>query len=133
MIMGEQLSDQQFRIVEFSVDATSGTRANFVRDAEQHDRVLKEFFERTGEDYYRFNYLGEWHTHPSFSVNPSLQDVNAMQDLVDGTGGVDFAVLLISRLKWFWQYECSANLFLRDHQPVGVEIKRDDAKTEGSL
>ena len=43
MIMGEQLGDQQFRIVEFSVDATSGTRSNFVRDAEQHDRVLKEF------------------------------------------------------------------------------------------
>ena len=31
MIMGEQIADQQFRIVEFSVDATSGTRSNFVR------------------------------------------------------------------------------------------------------
>ncbi len=135
MIMGEQIADQQFRIVEFSVDVTSGTRTNFVRDAEQHNLVLKEFFERTGKDYHRFNYLGEWHTHPSFTVDPSLQDIYAMQDLVDGTGGVDFAVLLISRLRWLWQYDCSASLFLRDHQPVRVNIKRDNpnAKTEGEL
>lgn len=58
-----------------------------------------------------------------------------MQDLVDGTGGVDFAVLLISRLRWLWRYDCSASLFLRDHQPVRVDIKCDNsgARIEGRL
>jgi len=33
MIMGEEIGDQQFRIVDFSVDARSGTSAQFLRDA----------------------------------------------------------------------------------------------------
>ena len=61
---------------------------------------------------------------PSFSVNPSLQDVHAMQDLVDGSGGVDFAVLFISRLRWYWRFDCSAHLFVRGHPPSMVTVTR---------
>lgn len=122
MIMGEEIRDQTFRIVDFSVDTKRGTRSYFVRDAEKHEQVLAEFFARTGGDYRRFNYLGEWHTHPSFSVQPSLQDIGSMQDLVRGSEGVLFAVLLITRLKWFWRLECSAHLFVRDHLPSRINL-----------
>ena len=101
IIMGEEIGDQKFRVADFSIDSKSGTAANFVRDDDQHDQALSAFFRNTGADYRRFNYLGEWHTHPSFDVYPSLQDVRAMQDLVDGSGGVDFAVLFIARTRWF--------------------------------
>ncbi|MBU2888241.1 Mov34/MPN/PAD-1 family protein [Celeribacter halophilus] len=120
MIMGEQTGDQQFRVVDFTIDATSGSPSNFTRDAEQHDQALAEFFKTTGADYHRFNYLGEWHTHPRFSVHPSLQDMHAMQDLVDGSGGVDFAVLLIARLKWFGRFESSAHLFVDGYVPSAI-------------
>lgn len=124
ILMGEEIGDQVFQIVDFSVDASSGTRAQFVRDADQHDEALSAFFERTGGEFGRFNYLGEWHSHPSFSVLPSLQDMHAMQDLVDGSGGVDFAVLFISRLKWHWRFECSAHLFVRGHSPSAASVTR---------
>ena len=124
ILMGEEISDQMFQIVDFSVDTSRGTRAQFVRDADHHDEALSTFFERTGDEYSRFNYLGEWHSHPSFSVNPSLQDMHAMQDLVDGSGGVDFAVLFISRLRWYWRFECSAHLFVRGHPPSMVTVTR---------
>ncbi len=39
MIMGEEVGDQQFRVVDFSVDAVSGTAGNFIRDADQHDQA----------------------------------------------------------------------------------------------
>lgn len=129
MLMGEEIADQLFRIVDFSVDTSGGTRAQFSRDADHHDAALSAFFERTGANYTRFNYLGEWHSHPSFSVNPSLQDVHTMQDLVDGSGGVDFAVLFISRLRWHWSFECSAHLFVRGHPPSVVRVIRVDATT----
>lgn len=122
MIMGEDLGNQRFQIVDFSVDAVSGTRSNFVRNAAQHDEALAAFFNRTGADYERFNYLGEWHTHPSFSVHPSLQDVHAMQDLVDGSGGVRFAFLLIARLRWHWWFEASTHLFVQGHVPTPVDL-----------
>jgi len=122
ILMGEEIADQLFRIVDFSVDTSGGTRAQFLRDADHHDEALSAFFERTGAKYARFNYLGEWHSHPSFSVHPSLQDMHAMQDLVDGSGGVDFAVLFISRLRWYWRFECSAHLFVRDHPPSVVSV-----------
>lgn len=125
MIMGEEIGDQQFRIVDFSVDARSGTSSQFVRDADQHDEALSAFFENTGAEYRRFNYLGEWHTHPSFDVLPSLQDIRSMQDLVDSSGGVDFAVLFIARLRWCWRFECSAHLFVRNHTPVVVDLVRE--------
>lgn len=124
MIMGEEVGDQTFQIVDFSVDAMSGTSSNFVRDADQHDQTLSAFFEKTGADYKRFNYLGEWHSHPSFSVCPSMQDVHAMQDLVDGSGGVDFAVLLITRLRWLLGIDCSAHLFVHNHAPFTIEVAR---------
>jgi len=117
MIMGEEIGDQKFRIVDFSVDIRSGTRSSFIRDADEHEEALSKFFERTGANYCRFNYLGEWHTHPSFSVQPSANDIRAMQDLVDGTGGVNFAVLFIARLRWFWNFDCSAHLFVQGHKP----------------
>lgn len=122
MLMGEEIGDQQFRIVDFSVDAETGTKAHFVRDADQHDQALAAFFDSTDADYRRFNYLGEWHTHPSFDVQPSTQDIHSMQDLVDGSGGVDFAVLFIARLRWFWWFECSAHLFVRNHLPTVVDV-----------
>lgn len=122
ILMGEEIADQLFRIVDFSVDTSGGTRAQFLRDSDHHDEALSAFFERTGANYARFNYLGEWHSHPSFSVHPSLQDMHAMQDLVDGSGGVDFAVLFISRLRWYWHFECSAHLFVRGHPPSMVSV-----------
>jgi integrative and conjugative element protein (TIGR02256 family) len=129
MLMGEELGEQRFRIVDFSIDAESGTSAHFVRDADQHDQALAAFFRKTGAEYGRFNYLGEWHTHPNFDVQPSVQDVHAMRDLVDGSGGVEFAALLIARLGWFWRYECSAHLFMRNYPPTEVEIIRESAAT----
>lgn len=124
ILMGEEIDDQVFQIVDFSVDTSSGTSAQFIRDADEHDEALSAFFERTGGEYGRFNYLGEWHSHPSFSVHPSLQDVHAMQDLVDGSGSVDFAVLFISRLRWYWRFECSAHLFVSGHPPSVVSVTR---------
>ncbi|MEQ9519152.1 MAG: Mov34/MPN/PAD-1 family protein, partial [Parvibaculum sp.] len=93
VLMAEEVGDQHFRIVDFSVDTESGTASHFERVADQHDQALEAFFEDTNADYHRFNYLGEWHTHPSFDVRPSMTDVHAMQGLVDGSDGVDFAVL----------------------------------------
>ena len=125
MLMGEELGRDQFRLVDFSVDLESGSVGHFVRDAELHDQHLSEFFARTGSNYSRYNYLGEWHSHPSFTVEPSLADIHSMQDLVEGPRGVGFAVLMISKLRRFWGFDYGAWLFVAGQPPVQVEIRRE--------
>ena len=122
MLMGEEVGDQRFKIVEFSVDTESGSHSQFARNADHHDIALQAFFERTGSDYGRFNYLGEWHSHPCFDVYPSVRDLRSMQDLVERSRGVQFAVLLVTRLAWFWRFDGTATLFVRSHQPRAVNL-----------
>jgi [CysO sulfur-carrier protein]-S-L-cysteine hydrolase len=123
MLMGEEIGDQTFRIVDFTVDPHSGSNNWFSRHAELHDKELQAFFEKTGGEYQRYNYLGEWHSHPSFTVNPSRQDLHSMQRLVEDSEGVSFAVLLITRFGWFWRFQCNALLFVRSHAPTQVEVR----------
>jgi integrative and conjugative element protein (TIGR02256 family) len=124
VLMGEQMSVGCFRIVDFSVDAQTGSAAHFVRSPEHHGSALDAFFDRTGRDYARFNYLGEWHSHPSYSTRPSLEDVHAMTDLVTGERSIDFSVLLIARLRFIGWLEASAFVFSRNSTPRPAILKR---------
>ena len=124
MLMAEQLGPGHFRIVDFSLDAFSGSHTRFRRDPKTHQNVLDEFFQRTGCDYQRFNYFGEWHSHPSFSVHPSLEDIETMTDIVESGMAITFAVLLIVRLRWRLWVDCSLTVFARGHDPRAVRFAR---------
>src|SRR5271170_5137069 len=98
LLMGEHLSDELFRVTEISIQRAGGTHACFVRDPKDHKAQLETFFARTGKDYARFNYLGEWHSHPSFEAIPSATDFRTMQSIVeDSDVGVNFLVLLVCK------------------------------------
>jgi integrative and conjugative element protein (TIGR02256 family) len=122
VLMGEQIEPGHFRIVDLSIDKETGGRAHFVRSLEAHAAALDAFFERTGNEYDRFNYLGEWHSHPRFAVSPSTQDAASMIELVHSERGIDFAILLIVRLQWWRSMSCSCTLFRRGLNPSPVEI-----------
>ncbi|WP_095057879.1 Mov34/MPN/PAD-1 family protein [Pseudomonas sp. Irchel s3f7] len=122
VLMGEQIAPGHFRIVDLSIDSQTGGRAHFVRSSEAHAEALSAFFHETGHQYDRFNYLGEWHSHPRFAVTPSTQDVASMIDLVEGERGIEFAVLLIVRLRWWRRISCSCTLFCRSANPSPVDI-----------
>ncbi|HTU12449.1 MAG TPA: Mov34/MPN/PAD-1 family protein [Allosphingosinicella sp.] len=122
ILMGEQLAPGHFRIVDFSVDSITGSRAHFVRDPRHHKEALDAFFTRTGEDYDRYNYLGEWHSHPSFAARPSLEDVASMTMLVERYDTIPFSILLIVRTRRCIRLERSAMLFQRGGYRSEVEI-----------
>lgn len=130
VLMAEQLSTGHFRIVDFSADDQTGGTAHFVRSPEQHRSALDEFFAQTGTDYRRFNYLGEWHSHPSFPVLPSVDDCASMTSLVEGERDIHFAVLLIVRLRLWIILECGACLFMRNGSPMPVDLERTDESDE---
>ncbi|WEX85817.1 Mov34/MPN/PAD-1 family protein [Sinorhizobium garamanticum] len=123
VLMGQELAVGHFAVVDFSLDEISGARAHFVRDVEHHRKALEEFFDRTGHNYQSFNYLGEWHSHPSFPARPSVPDLCSMQDLVDGERGIEFAVLLIVKLGFFRRFVSSASLHMRSQRPEPVKLE----------
>jgi hypothetical protein len=43
---------------------------------------LTSFFVRTNPDYRRFNYIGEWHSHPIFELEPSFKDDASMMEIL---------------------------------------------------
>lgn len=118
MLFAEQLAPGRFRVMDFSVDLYSGSHTNFHRDSHAHEQALNAFFERTGRDFSRFNYIGEWHSHPSFSVRPSPEDVATMTELVsDERSAISFAVLLIVRLRFGFWLDRSWTIFARRIPP----------------
>lgn len=99
MLFGEHVEQDTFRIVEATVHAV-GRFASFVRVVTDGFARLDAFFRRTRHDYTRFNYLGEWHSHPSFAVHPSNTDDASMQGIVDDTRTrALFVVLLIVKIE----------------------------------
>lgn len=98
-LFGEQLAPSDFRVTELTVQSRHGTFARFIVDLLQAARDAVRFFDRTEHRYMRYNYIGEWHSHPSFAVQPSGTDVATMRDLVRDSQFVGtFAVLMIVRL-----------------------------------
>jgi hypothetical protein len=98
MLFGEHVADDEFRVVEATI-AGMGSFARFLRRVAEGLADLERFFNRTRRDYERFNYLGEWHSHPSFPLHPSGPDDAAMFEIVnDPATGARFAVSIIVKL-----------------------------------
>lgn len=126
LLMGEHVRDEVFRVVSISIQCSGGTQTCFIRQPQEHEAQLKEFFARTGANYTRFNYLGEWHSHPSFEPVPSDTDIRTMQSIVDDPiVGVNFLVLMISRLGKRGRVELSAMAVRRDGPPFSVQVSTE--------
>jgi len=126
LLMGEHLHDDVFRLAEISVQRTGGTHSGFMRAPEAHQAQLDAFFEQTGNNYARFNYLGEWHSHPHFTPLPSDEDLNTMQSIVDDPmANVNFLVLLIVRLASQQTMQMTATAFRRSVPPCPVQLIAD--------
>lgn len=124
VIVGEHVALDAFRVVDISFQSRGGTVGHFVRDPAHHKKFLDDFFSRTDREYTRFNYLGEWHSHPLFQPLPSGEDIHAMYDLVgDPAVGVNFLVLLIARLRGWRVLEISATLFQTGIQPEPISVE----------
>jgi hypothetical protein len=131
--MGEHVRDEIFRVAEISVQRAGGSEACFIRDPASHKTQLEKFFADTGADYSRFNYLGEWHSHPTFEAVPSPTDIRTMQSLVsDPAVGVNFLVLLVVRFSIERQIEATAMAFRPGAPPMVVPISTEASSQSGS-
>ena len=126
VLMGEHVDEAEFRVVDLTIQKQLGSVAFFVRLVTDAVGSLKGFFKQTGHNYRKFNYLGEWHSHPSFPPVPSQKDAQSMLEIVtDPDTGANFAVLLIVKLKEMQEIEATATVFLRDGQFFECELIKE--------
>ena len=115
ILMGEQIIPGKFRIMEMTFQRHGGMIAQFIRNARIALSSLQRFFKRTGHRYHRYNYLGEWHSHPSFKPYPSQTDHQSMIELAcNPHTRANFVVLMIVRLVNEVHIEASVTTYLPD-------------------
>lgn len=125
VLMGEHVSEDVFRIKDLTVQRR-GSFASFVREIGAALKPLRRFFQETGRDYTRYNYLGEWHSHPSFPTEPSRTDSESMWSIVeDPAVGANFAVLLIARLGSGGELEASATAYLSNRRRIVAALETE--------
>ena len=99
ILLGEHISDNEFLICDVTIQKARGGFAFFERVIKDIIEPLKRFFAQTRQNYKRFNYLGEWHSHPNFNLQPSLTDHSTMEELIGDEDFVgNFVVLMIVKL-----------------------------------
>ena len=126
VLMGEHVDEAEFRIVDLTIQKQFGNVMFFLRLVRDAVGSLKKFFKQTGHNYKKFNYLGEWHSHPSFPPVPSQQDIQSMQEIViDPDNGANFAVLFIVQLKDIQEIEGTATVFLQDGKFFDCELIKE--------
>ena len=126
VLMGEHIDEAEFCVVDLTIQEQSGSVAFFIRLVADIVQPLKEFFKRTGYNYRKFNYRGEWHSHPSFPPVPSEKDIQSMHEIVtDSDTGANFAILLIVRLKGAQEIEATATTFLRDGKSLECQLIKE--------
>ena len=123
ILMAEHVGPNEFTVREITVHRR-GTFSSFVRLIEDAIRKLRLFFRLTDHDYQRFNYLGEWHSHPSFVPIPSgTDDMSMLQIVQDKSVGANFAVLLIVKLDPDGRLVSTAHTYLPDGTRMGSIIQ----------
>ncbi len=99
ILMAEHIGENTFRVQSVTIQRRGGSFATFLRVVEAFLVPLRNFFRQTDYNYTKFNYIGEWHSHPSFVPTPSETDHQTMLSIInDPQMGAFFVVLLIVKL-----------------------------------
>tara|TARA_R100000935_G_scaffold14778_2_gene29478 strand:- start:2642 stop:3157 length:516 start_codon:yes stop_codon:yes gene_type:complete len=124
VLFGEQIAEGDFRLVEATRQRFGGgTRDRFHRRGRPARKAIEVLHNIHGGDAERFNYLGEWHSHPSAPALPSIRDqVTMFQLLADQAGAVNFLVLLIVRVNGARALEMGAAAYLASGHRIGCQI-----------
>ena len=123
VLYGEHVGAEDFRIIGMTIQGRGGNEASFQRKAGRARRELRELSRLYGDDPKRFNYLGEWHSHPGAPVFPSRVDEATMRELLAGSEvDLNFLVLLINQLAGNGALKICAVVYLVSGQRMPCQV-----------
>ncbi|WP_051881674.1 Mov34/MPN/PAD-1 family protein [Parvularcula oceani] len=127
VLFGEQIAEGEFRLIEATRQRFGGGGAvRFHRRGRPAKKQIEALHAAHGHRPERFNYLGEWHSHPNAPAIPSARDEATMHQLLaDQAGAVNFLVLVIVRLSKESVLELSAATYLASGHRLPCRIVID--------
>jgi len=96
ILIGRKIEESSFEIIDISISDEDRKFffSSFFRGIKKSEKLLRYHFKRKSGYY-----IGEWHSHPKFSLSPSYQDINTMIGILnDKNYGVSFTILLITKI-----------------------------------
>lgn len=134
VLFGEQIAEGDFRIVEATRQRFfGGTVTTFKRRGAAARKDILYLHKKFGGNPERFNYLGEWHSHPNAPAAPSLQDEVTMYKLLADQGeAVNFLVLIIVRLDVEARFHIAARTYLTSGHKLNCEIEIEVAESDAA-
>ena len=109
ILIGIKRNDNSFLITDVSIsnELNQSHFASFIRGTQKAQQLLKKHFKnKTGF------YIGEWHSHPSFSLYPSPKDISTMKGIIkDRNYHAKFALLTIVKLDTDGEFRSKGFLF----------------------
>jgi len=132
VLFGEQIAEGDFCIVEATRQRFfGGTATTFKRRGRGARKEILALHDKFGGDPERFNYFGEWHSHPNAPAWPSLQDEITMYNLLADQGGiVNFLVLIVVKLDEQARFHIDARTYLASGHKLNCEIEIEGAETD---
>lgn len=131
ILMAEHVAENVFRIKEITIQQRGGSFAAFSRSIQSIITPLRNFFHMTHNDFRRFNYLGEWHSHPSFIPEPSSTDHQTMRNIIkDPHIGAHFVVLMIVKLNQMHELEGTATVYQPGRREFKGELVQEATKDD---
>lgn len=97
ILIGRKLDLNSILIVDLTVsdEIKKFSPFKFIRETKKSNKLIKKHF-KNSTGYY----VGEWHSHPSFSLNPSPGDIRTMKGIIKNTDyGVAFSLMIIVKLR----------------------------------
>lgn len=126
--MGEDLGRDAFRVKEISVQRHGGTFASFVRFVNDCLAPLQKFFRANRNEFRKFNYMGEWHSHHSFELIPSMEDHRSMFEIIeDDRVGANFVVLFLVKLDSSAEVDGAVFVYVRNEIPFFGKVTWEEA------
>lgn len=79
-LFAKKINDETFEVEDVYLEPNIGT-FSFVKlyNNKMYRRFCKQYFDKHKGEYHLHNYIGDWHSHPLFSCNPSYYDIQEVE------------------------------------------------------
>jgi len=123
LLIGEIINYMTIEIINMT-SQSKWLKSFFLRKwSRKEKKELNDILDQYGNNFSSINYCGEWHSHPSFSLEPSNRDIKSMWELCfDVKVSANFLILLIVKSAGKNDLQAKCYYFNKENYPIYKQV-----------